>query len=403
MKFTYTTNNRDGVKVRRSMTAKTRLAAEAALKKRRIKYTDLVKERGILDSFSRIEIGGISFLDKVLFTKHLSVMLKSGLTIDEALDILREQIGSFGFKRVINELYDSVRSGKKLSDGMRQHERVFDDLYVSVIAAGEQSGTLDESLENLSEQMTKSHELRSKVRAAMAYPLFVFFLTIAVGFALAIFVLPKVVPLFTGLNIELPLITRILLSVSETFNQYGVIISLLIVGGLIFVVWAFQLKVFRPIIDGLILRLPVASRISKFINLSLFSRTLAILLKSGITINEALKITADTMRNVYYERAVRRAIIEIQSGKSLSEILETRRDLFPPIVFRMIQIGERSGSLEGVLLYLSDFYEGEVDNVAKTLSTVVEPLLLAIIGLMVGFVAVSIIMPIYQITSGLTQ
>ncbi|MBI4117880.1 MAG: type II secretion system F family protein [Parcubacteria group bacterium] len=399
--FSYVARNKEGKLVRGKILESNTGAAKKSLERKEFSQVMLREyEKTFLQRMFRFQIGSVRFVDKLLFTKHLSVMTHAGITIDEALEILQSQSHMIGFQNVLRKIHSDILSGENLSASMRKHPKVFDTLYVNVIAAGEQSGTLDESLDNLSIQMKKTHELRQKIKAAMYYPMFVLFLTLTLGFTLSVFVLPKITPLFSGLNVELPIFTKILLFLAAVFGHYGVQIVLVFALAVFVIVTLFRAKSLAPVIHAGYLRTPFIRKIVRDVNLALFCRTLGTLLRSGLTINEALDISADTLKNNVYKRKLHQASVAVQSGKSLSEFLESQEEYFPPLVYRMLNTGEETGKLDNVLMYLAEFYEQEVDNVAKNLSTILEPLLLAVIGLVVGFLAVAIIAPIYQITSG---
>lgn len=341
----------------------------------------------------------VSLLEKALFAKHLAVMLKSGITLSEALTILAEQSRG-SLKKIIEQLLTNVRSGHTLAEGLEKFSNVFSPVFINLIKTGEASGTLERNLNHLANQLEKEITMRKKVRGATMYPTLVLAVTFGLGFAIAIFVLPRLKQVFAGLKLDLPLTTRILLAVAGFFEHFGLqtILGLIIL--IFFLSWLWRQKFIKPYTHYFLLHLPFIGPIVKNMYLARFTRTLGTLLNSGLPIIEALKITKQATENILYQRSVDNIIYNVGAGKNIANSL-TNHFLYPKIAVRIIEIGERTGNLGGSLLYLAEFYETEVDHIAANLSTILEPVLLIIIGLVVGFVAISIISPIYQITASL--
>jgi len=353
-------------------------------------------KRAILIPF----LGGVSFLDKLLFAKHLSLMLRSGLPLRESIAIIKEQ-SSGGFKIVLGDILLSIDNGYPLERSLARHSKVFNPFYINMIKAGEEAGSLDENLEYLSLQMEKIHALRNKVRAAMIYPFIILASVTVLAAAIILFVLPRITPVFKSFRIQLPLATRILISIAGIIENYGLYILLGIILFLVLLVALYRIRFSRYLLHQLILRVPVFGVITKGVHLASFSRNLSTLLKSGIPVVEALNITAETQENLVYRQELIRVMEEVKKGKAISDYIRTRELVFPIMVSRMIEVGEKTGNLEEVLMYLSDFYDLEVDRAAKNISSFLEPMLLIAIGVVVGFIALAIITPIYEVTKGL--
>jgi type II secretory pathway component PulF len=349
-----------------------------------------------------IAIGGVGLTQKAIVAKHLAVMLKSGLSITEALDVARDSAEG-KLKRVLGDVLKSVESGHPLSSALAQYPEAFSGFFVNATYAGETSGTLAESLENIAEQLEKEKELAAKVRGAMVYPLIVLTAAVILGAILSFVVLPKITPLFEGLKAELPLSTRILIRFSRFMERYGFSIMVGGAGTIIVMSWLLRQSFVKPITHWLFLHTPIMKGMIQSANLARSCRTLGMLLKSGVTIDSALIITADTTRNYYYRRALNSVSHDVGRGAKLSESLNQFAELFPLLVTRMVRVGEESGRYEETLFYLANFYEVEVDASAKALSASLEPILLLAMGLGVGFLAISIITPIYDITGRLTH
>ena len=347
-------------------------------------------------------IGGVSLTQKAVFAKHLSVMLRSGLNVVEALKIASTSTKG-KLRSVIINVLNSVQAGHLLSSAMERYPKVFSGLFVGATYAGEASGTLDQSLENVANQLKKEQELFAKIKGAMFYPVIILIAAFVLGMAMTFFVLPKIIPLFEGLGQDLPVTTRALIWFSHFVEAHSVSLLIGITVTLTTVIWLVRQDFAKPVTHWLFLRIPIVKNITRNSNLSRFALTLGILLKTGLHIDEALTITQNTLSNHYYKRALTKVNERVNKGASLSENLRRYEGLFPPMMNRMVMVGERSGKLEETLLYLAEFYQLEVDNDTKTLSTAIEPILLMSIGLIVGFLAMSIVTPIYNITGTVKQ
>lgn len=347
-------------------------------------------------------VGKVSYVDKFLFAKHLEMMIKAGLPLRESVSEIREQAGSRKFKQVLDNVISHLDNGESLADSLSKHPAVFDELFVNLIKAGEASGTLEENLKYLIAQLEKNHDLKKMIKAALLYPILVLSSTFSLIGILAIYILPKLIPLFEGFDIELPLPTRILLWTIKVFQNYGLGIFILIIVLVLVFIFISRFRAVKNINHRIVLKLPIIGKLNRNVNLAYFSRTLGTLIRSGIPIIEAMNITADTLSNVIYQEQVKKSISRIQHGEEVASYLKTKPKLFPPVFSRMINVGEKTGKLDDSLLYLAKFYEKEISDTARNLSTILEPILLIIVGLVVGFVAVSIIMPIYEITHGLS-
>lgn len=345
------------------------------------------------------QIGHISLMDKVLFTQYLEVMLKAGLSLVKALHILVSQTANRKFKRVIQDLHRSVETGVTFCDALARHPKVFPDLYVNVVKTGEVSGTLTQALNQLAVQLKKDRDLVKKVTGAMTYPAVVLVAMGGIGFLMMTFVLPKLVTIFEEFDARLPLPTRILIATSKFMGAY----VWWILGGIVlFGFLAFKVvrsRTGRLIFHRIYLYLPVIGKVVKKINLARFIRNLASLLASGLPILEALNVVSDALGNVYYQKAVKASIVEVQKGTALSKALAHNKLLFPPIITQVLEVGEETGALDEILVKLAEFYEEDVDQTMKNISTIVEPVLMLVIGAAVGAMAIAVILPIYSLTS----
>ncbi len=349
-----------------------------------------------------INIFGVSLTQKALLARHLSVMIQAGLTLSEAFAIIQSQARG-KLKKILGKVLLSVRSGQSLSDSFARYPKVFSGFFINVVRSGELSGTLAENLSNIAEQLEKDNDLRAKIKGAMYYPIIVTSAAFVMGLAMSFFVLPKITPLFEGLKTELPLSTQALIWFSKLIRDHG---SLLILGIAIFIaffVWFIKQKSTRFITHWIALQLPVVKNIIRNSNLARFCRTLATLLKSGLNIDEALVITQATLSNYYFQQSLDVVSLHVSKGGKISGSLKEFENLYPQITTQMIKVGEESGELEKTLFYLAEFYDKEVDNTTKSLATLIEPVLLIGVGLVVAFLALSIITPIYEITGSIKR
>jgi len=347
-----------------------------------------------------VSLGRVSLTQRALFAKNLSVMLESGLSLDEAISISSDSAEG-KLKKVLASILSAVRSGRSLSSAFSDHPKVFSGLMINSVYAGEHSGTLTINLANVAQQLEKEKELASKIKGAMLYPLVVLVAAFILGIVLSFVVLPKIVPLFEGLNVDLPITTRGLIWFSHLVRDWGVYLFFGIFATTGFIVWLLRQKFMRPLTHKFLLTAPIIRDVVRNANLARFCRTLGTSIKSGLTIEEALDVTKKSVGNFYFKNALDKVTRSVSKGTKLSANLERSRSLFPLLATRMIRVGEESGKLDETLFYLADFYEERVDTATKTMSTAIEPILLLAIGVAVGFLALSIITPIYDITGNI--
>jgi type II secretory pathway component PulF len=348
-----------------------------------------------------IDIAPVRMVDVVTMTKNLSIMLTAGLTVPEALDVLVEA-SSGKLKKVMGQVNSEVQAGNTFGDALMKAPKVFSPIFVSSVKIGESSGTLAENLGHLSEQMERDLQVRRNIQGAMFYPAIVITAAVVVGFAIATFVLPQMAGIFDSLDTELPWTTRLLMWFARMFDEHGLLVSGGFFGGFFLLVSLLRATFMRPVVHRVILRLPAIGKFLHDVNRARFCRAIGTLLETGVPIQEGLEIASNVLPNYVYRKSVVRMHKMITSGQSFSEIVEEYPRLYPKMVQRMIAVGERSGGMGESLLYLARFYEEKVEIQAKNFSTIIEPILLLMIGLVVGFVAVSIFTPIYSVTDALS-
>ncbi|PIR88666.1 MAG: hypothetical protein COU09_01070 [Candidatus Harrisonbacteria bacterium CG10_big_fil_rev_8_21_14_0_10_44_23] len=340
--------------------------------------------------------------DRVMFAKHMSVGLHAGMTMQKSLELIRSQTKSKSFKKILGKLIEDTTNGMFLSTSMDRYRSVFGDLFINIVRVGENSGTLIENLQYLAVELKKKKALQSKVRGAMIYPSIILVATIGIVGSLMLGVFPKILPVFSNLNIELPITTRILIALSKFLTAYTAWIAVAIFLLIVLFWFLSHYEFFKYAWHHIILKTPIIGKISQKVNSASISRVMGLLLKSGVQIIEAVDITAHALDNRVYRQELMKAEEKLRRGEYLSVYLKQHPHLFLPILTNMIEVGENTGNLTDNLDYLSQYYEEEVDEVLKNLSSIIEPILLLTMGLLVGFIALSVITPIYKISQSLT-
>src|SRR3989344_11400 len=341
---------------------------------------------------------------QTFFAKRLSFLIKAGVPMLESVHVIKKQAKSKSEISVFEKIVSDLANGQTLAGSLSRFKGVFGNFAINIIRAGESSGTLTANLNYLANELRKKEMLRSKIMSAMLYPVIVTVATFGITGLLIVYIFPKIMPIFQSLNATLPLSTRIIIFLSEGIRNYGIYIFI----GLVLLSITFSLlKKYVPrvrfISDGITLRVPFMGVIVKNYNLTNTTRTLGLLLKSGISLTESLVITADTTENVQYKKAFIDISKGVMKGKTVSELIKAFPALFPDMLEHMVAIGEKSGNLSNTLIYLSELYEGEFDDLTKNLSSSIEPVLMIIMGILVGFVAISVITPIYEITNSIKK
>ncbi len=339
----------------------------------------------------------VSIADKVNFTRQFSTMINAGLPITEALSILETQSRP-AMSLIISEILREVESGASLADALSKHSNVFNQVYVSLIRAGEAAGTLDQILLRLADNLEKQKEFRNRVKGAMVYPAIVIAGMIIVAAIMIIFVIPKMTAIYEEFQAELPVTTKLLLKISKLITSFWWLVLPLFGGLVLVIVLAFRKPEFKKYLDRVLFKLPIIGNLNKQMVLTEFTRTLGLLVGAGILIVDALNVVRHSFQSSTYEKAVVEAASEVEKGLPLAVALGGT-EVFPPILPQMIAVGEETGKLDEVLRKLSVYFEQEADVAIKGLTTALEPLIMIILGIGVGFLIIAIIMPIYNLTS----
>jgi len=339
--------------------------------------------------------------EKLFFVQYLGIMLKSGISLAGGLKTLSAQTPNKRFAKIIGEIADSVEKGVSFTESLKPHQKIFGELFVNMIEAGEVSGKLENVLIQLYTQLKKQHELVSKVKGAMTYPAVIIVAMVGIGTFMMVKIVPQMVGMLKEFNAELPLATRILIAVSDAIVNNGMMVAGILVVSILVIIQIMRTYRGRYYWQTIVLHMPIISPIVKKVNLAKFSRTISTLLKTDIMIIKTFQITANVLGNLHYRKAVNEMSEKIQKGSQINEVVSAYPKLFPPVVNQIISVGEQTGELDNILGELAEFYEGEVDKIMDNLPSIIEPLLILILGCAVGGMAVAIIMPMYSLGSAM--
>jgi type IV pilus assembly protein PilC len=393
--FTYRGVNRSGATVTGERTAETKAEMAAMLRRENINVSKL-SQKGKEFNIPTFG-GGVDSKELAVFTRQFSVMIDAGLPLVQCLEILAGQQENKTFQKVLTGVRSSVEGGASLANSMKQFEKIFDPLYYNMVDAGETGGILDTILQRLSSYIEKNVKLKRAVKSAMIYPIAV--LGIAGG--VITLLLWKVVPIFTqlfnGLGVDLPLPTRIVIALSNFVGSiYGLMILVALVGGIFALKTWYGTPQGRMALDTIVLKIPLVGPLMRKIAVARFTRTLGTLISSGVPILEGLDITARTSGNAVVEKAIIQTRKAVEAGRSLVDPLK-ETDVFPGMVTQMIGVGEQTGAMDAMLQKIADFYEDEVDAAVKDLLTAMEPLMIVVLGVVVGGIVVSMYLPLFSL------
>lgn len=338
--------------------------------------------------------------DLILFTRQMSSMLSSGLTLMKSLDILKDQMQNPAMTEIVTSIINDVSEGKSFGQSIEKYPKVFSPIYASIIKAGEESGLLDKVLLRLADNLEKQAKLKSTIRSALMYPIIVIILMVVIMVIMIVFIIPQLNVLYENLNVPLPLPTQILIGIANfttTFWPIILIVSVVIIA--FFRRWSSTISG-RLIIDDFILKLPVFGNLIKKTTLAEFSRTLGLLVGTGTLVVEALKQTSQTTGNMLYRNAIVSVASQVEKGVPVGSAMSSSI-LFPTLLVQLVKIGEQTGKMDETLGKASEYFEREVDEIVKTLTTAMEPFIMIILGIGVAFLIISVITPIYSLVSSI--
>lgn len=399
--FQYIAIDRDGNRIRSSIEHIDEISALETLRGAGLYVLRIKRVSGIGDLLKKLfSVKKLKRRTLIEFSSNLSIMLRAGIPITEALRELTEQERDSFFKEKLRAITSNIELGSTFSESLEQHRTLFPSVFLNLIKVGEETGRLDQSLKDISEHLKRMEELNQAIKRAMIYPVFALIATLGAMFFWLVYVLPKIMQVFKDLKITLPLTTRILMVASDLARQFWFILPLGLTG--IYLIWRlFRLREgTRNIIDRIVLRLPIVKLIVYNKLLAIFSEQFRILTVAGITIDRTFEMLHQVMDSIPFRRAIMRIKEQVIAGGSIADAI-SREEIFPPLLTRMIRVGETTGNMDEQLKFLSDFYLQRLDDISQRLSKLIEPVVIAIIGIMFAFIIVGLIGPIYEIISTL--
>ena len=395
--FEYTAKNKSGDTIEGTIEADDSSRVVKQLKDRGYFVTSLEEKKKSKDiskyfSFKK----RVSISDLAVFSQQFAVMINAGVSLVEALEIMNKQLEHPRLKEVIEQVQEDVETGSSLAEAMGEHPDVFPRLYRQLIKAGEAGGVLDKVLNKLTDHYERQDELMNMVKSSLYYPMAIMLVAVAVVIFLVVKIVPTFVNMFGNMGAELPLPTRLLLGFSGVVQNFWWLISLiLIIGGYLGYRY-YNTTGGKNKIDGLLLKIPVLGDMFKKIYISRFSSTLAILMDSGVDLLSSLAIVEDVLGNSVYSNAIVDVRVRVREGENLSQVLEEKENIFPDMITQMIRVGEESGSLGEMLYKISDFYDREVRTAIDGTVSLIEPVLIVVLAVVIGFVAISIVTPMFD-------
>lgn len=398
--FTYAAKDMKGEYHKGDIESADEFQAATLLRRKRLIIISIKEKNKNQENLFDRYFNKVPFSDVVIMTRQLATMIQAGLVLSEALDILQDQQENKKFKVVLNDILADIKGGLDFAATLEKHPEVFPPIYSQLVRAGQASGKLDTILLQLATNLEKEREFKSKIRGAMIYPVVVVTMMVGVMLIMIFFVMPKLLSLYSESNIELPLPTKIMIGFSNFMLGYWWAILIAIGIGIASFKKYSATADGRLRVDQLLLKTPVISRISSLVILTSFTRTLGLLVSSGLSILDSIKIVAAITGNRVYQDGLELAYQGVERGLSFSSQI-LRLPEFPRIIGQMIKTGEETGKLDDIMFKLADYFESESDNSLKNVTTLIEPIILVILGVGVGFLVISIILPIYQLTTNI--
>ncbi len=396
--FKYKAENASGHIKRGKEVALSDTEVISKLRKKELNPISVVNVTNTFESKFLMTIAPIKTKDLAIFSRQFSVMISANVTVVESLLILVDQTANLSLKNMISEIAFEVDAGSFLSEAFGKRPKIFSEFFINIVRSGETSGKLDEVLNYLADEMEKSYDMVSKIRGAMIYPVFITTALIGVGIVLMVYVIPNLTAILTETNAKLPLSTRLVIGASSFLKSYLIFIVLVLIG-LGFLVRVY-IKTYtgRRHLDVIKLKMPIFGKLFKYIYLMRFTRSLATLLKGGVTITKGLEITADVVGNIIYKELILETLESINDGNPLSTVMEAS-SYVPKMVPQMIAVGEKTGKIDSVLDRVTTFYSRETTNMLDNLSKLMEPIIMVIMGIGVGIMVAAVILPMYNLAS----
>jgi type IV pilus assembly protein PilC len=402
MIFSYKAKNKEGEIVSEVIEVASKTEFYQALQKKELILVSVEEKKSSIFAGGSITIfKRVSAHEKVVLARNIAVMLNAGLPLSRALTIIGKQTKNVFLKKILSDVEDAIRTGKTFHEALAMYPKVFSSLFVSMAAAGEESGKLADALQVVGNQMEKAYLLTKKVRGALLYPGIIITAMIGIGIFMLMFVVPTLTSTFRELNVELPATTRFIILISDLLQNHFILI-LIGVGAVIFGLWTMaKTAKGKSILHALSLRIPVIGELIKEVNAARTARTLSSLLTSGVSMIESLRITSDVLQNPAYKKTLKEAGTQVQVGAPISDVFSKASKIYPIYVSEMMAVGEETGELGPMLQKVAQFFEDEVDQKTKDMSTIIEPFLMLAVGVAVGFFALSMITPMYSLVNNI--
>lgn len=398
--FSYQATNASGKTIQGTLSATDKTSAMTLMREQGLRPISLEIESSVKKGGKGLFKPKVKITDLVLFTRQLSTMVSAGVPLLRALTTMRDQVENPTLREIINDMIKDVQGGISLADAMAKHPDVFSDIYVNMIRAGEAAGIVDDILKRLASQVEKNASMRKKIKSASTYPIVLLVLTLGAFMGLMVFIMPRIAVILKdigGPDAKLPLITQVMINISGFMTQYWYIM----IGGTFLIVFLLKRYLKTPRgryqLHSFVLKVPILKNLVTKIAVARFTRTFAALIGAGVSVVEALKVTARAVGNDVYRKAIEDAAAQVVNGKQLSQAMDGNK-LFPGIVPQMLAVGEETGQTDTVLVKVADFYDEEVDAIIDSLSSILEPVMIVIMGGMVGLVAASVMGPIASLS-----
>lgn len=399
MIFSYKAKTKEGEIIEGSMESLNRFSLSRELRSHGSVPISISSKNSLFNPFLYFKkmFARVSVNEQIIFCKNLSGMLHAGLSLFRALSVLKKQTQNSEFNKILTSLSNEINSGGNLSSGLSKFPNIFSKLFVSMVRAGEESGNLAEALAQIQLNLEKSHNLNKKIKGALVYPEVILSAMIIIGVLMFAFVVPTLAKTFSELGVELPASTKFIIFLGNFFSTHLFLSFSIIIGGIFGLIMLFRANFMAKYIDLLVIKLPIIGAFTKELNTARTVRSISSLLSSGVSIIHAIEITEDVVQNTYYKKVLKEAKEGVQKGEPFSVAFRENSKLYPIMVGEMIEVGEETGNLAAMLLDVSIFYEDEIENKTKNLSTIIEPFLMIVIGAAVGFFAISMISPLYSV------
>ncbi len=396
--YRYKAKNKKGQKKVGQIAGMGESDTQARLKRQELSDISLTDISNSFELKLLLLINPISSKDLAIFSRQFSIMISANVTVVEALVILIEQTQNVSLQKMIADIAYEVDSGGFLSDSLAKRPKIFSPLFINIVKSGETSGSLDEVLNYLADEIEKNHDMKAKIKGAMIYPIFILSGLVIVGVVLMVYVLPNLTDIIVQSGTTLPLATRIVIATSNFLQAYIAYVLLAVIALFVMLQRYIKTKTGRIYFDNLKLNLPIFGRLFKYMYIIQFSRALSTLLKGGVNITKGLEITVKVVNNVIFQQIILDTLRDVNDGKPVSLVMQNRKEV-PKMVPHMMSVGERTGKLDSVLDKIVEFYNREVTNMLNNLSTIIEPVIMVIMGVGVGIMVAAILMPMYNLAS----